>query len=232
MTERVDTMLTYKDNYLPVGHRNRPGGYMKAAGILFHTTNNWADGAGDEMHGEYMKNQMERVVSWHDTVDKDSVTHSLPYTEHGWHAGDGYGKYNMTWIGIEIACEAVAPGQPLDKATYDNAVEHISNLMNKFKFGWDQLQPHNIVKGKDCPHHDLFDREQFKRDVIKKMGKFSDVSGHWADDNIKVISDLGIMSGYPDGSFKPDQPVTRAELVVVVLNTLKEVDKRYGKKEV
>lgn len=42
--------------------------------------------------------------------------------------------------------------------------------------------------------------------------KFNDIEGHWAENVITKWQDAGFVSGYPDGSFKPDNPVTRAEL--------------------
>jgi hypothetical protein len=44
-----------------------------------------------------------------------------------------------------------------------------------------------------------------------------DYEGHWAQSSIEKVISEGIMSGYPDGSFKPDQPVTRAELASVLI---------------
>lgn len=45
---------------------------------------------------------------------------------------------------------------------------------------------------------------------------FTDVSkDHWAYDVIQKAAEAGWISGYPDGSFKPDQPITRAEIVSV-----------------
>ncbi|MGB9886711.1 MAG: N-acetylmuramoyl-L-alanine amidase [Moorellales bacterium] len=43
---------------------------------------------------------------------------------------------------------------------------------------------------------------------------FSDIGGHWAQGAIEEAHRLGLVSGYPDGSFRPDQPATRAELAV------------------
>ena len=161
--------LKVRIDHLPRGHRNRPGHPMKPKGLLFHTTNNWADGAGDESHGDYMEST-DRVVSWHETVDKDSCTQHIPHSENAWHAGDGgAGHYNRNWIGMEIACEAVAPGQKLDRATYNNAVERAADICEMYDFGWEELQPHNIVYGKNCPHTTLFSREQFKKDVFARM---------------------------------------------------------------
>ena len=43
-----------------------------------------------------------------------------------------------------------------------------------------------------------------------------DVAGHWAEEDIRWCMEHGLMQGYPDGSFQPDRPVTRAELAAVL----------------
>lgn len=192
-------MVEIKQKLLPAGHRNRPGYPMKPKGVLFHTTNNWKDGAGDEMHGEYMRNT-ERVVSWHVTVDKDSSTQHIPYNENAWHAGDGTnGQYNRNWIGVEIACEAVELGEPLDDATYRNAVEVVAKVMIANDLtDQKQLQPHAVVYGKDCPHHTLFNREQFKRDVFAKMHELQTPKPYvpdWKKDAVQWLYDEGFLTG-------------------------------------
>ncbi|MCR8632200.1 S-layer homology domain-containing protein [Paenibacillus radicis (ex Xue et al. 2023)] len=50
---------------------------------------------------------------------------------------------------------------------------------------------------------------------------FSDISGHWAETNIKQAASTGIVSGYPNGSFKPNSSVTRAEFAFMLINALK-----------
>ena|GEM_PF-3012091 len=55
-----------------------------------------------------------------------------------------------------------------------------------------------------------------KLDTTKKTN-FSDVSSnHWAKDYIDNAISHGWMGGYPDGTFKPNQPITRAEIVTVI----------------
>nr|WP_255570685.1 S-layer homology domain-containing protein [Cohnella sp. CFH 77786] len=49
----------------------------------------------------------------------------------------------------------------------------------------------------------------------------SDISGHWAETSINQAVNGGIVSGYPDGTFKPDHTVTRAEFAVMLMNALK-----------
>jgi hypothetical protein len=44
----------------------------------------------------------------------------------------------------------------------------------------------------------------------------SDLSGNWAEPFIKVLITKDIIKGYPDGTFQPDRPVTRAEFAALL----------------
>jgi hypothetical protein len=47
---------------------------------------------------------------------------------------------------------------------------------------------------------------------------FSDVpASYWASEAINELSELGCISGYPDGTFKPENRITRAEFAVVLV---------------
>ena len=55
------------------------------------------------------------------------------------------------------------------------------------------------------------------------MQDFKDVSeNHWAYMAIKELSDKGIINGYPDGTFKPDKPITRAEVCSIISSILED----------
>lgn len=56
-------------------------------------------------------------------------------------------------------------------------------------------------------------RPQYK---AEKSQPVDDVTGHWAERAIRREISRGIMLGYPDGSFQPDKPVTRAEIAVIL----------------
>ena len=45
---------------------------------------------------------------------------------------------------------------------------------------------------------------------------FTDTSNHWAEQDIQKLSSYGIVTGYQDGSFKPNNNLTRAELVTII----------------
>ena len=49
------------------------------------------------------------------------------------------------------------------------------------------------------------------------LGKYPmDIKDHWAENIIKKYIDKGIVKGYPDGTFRPDETVTRAELLAIL----------------
>ena len=46
--------------------------------------------------------------------------------------------------------------------------------------------------------------------------QFNDVSGHWAADQINEAVERGYFTGYEDETFKPNDPITRAEFAVII----------------
>ncbi|HBC92980.1 MAG TPA: hypothetical protein DCZ10_08810 [Pelotomaculum sp.] len=53
--------------------------------------------------------------------------------------------------------------------------------------------------------------------VQNPAGDLQDISGHWAESNIKELVARGVVSGYPDGTFLPDNTITRAEFSVILV---------------
>lgn|GEM_PF-2904037 len=51
--------------------------------------------------------------------------------------------------------------------------------------------------------------------------EITDINGHWAQSQIEYLTAQDIISGYPDGTFKPDQTITRAEFAVIIVNAFK-----------
>ncbi|MGI2295714.1 chondroitinase-B domain-containing protein [Paenibacillus sp. GXUN7292] len=50
---------------------------------------------------------------------------------------------------------------------------------------------------------------------------FTDTGSHWGRDHIAQAVERGILSGYPDGSFRPDMSVTRLQFAVMLVRALK-----------
>lgn len=65
---------------------------------------------------------------------------------------------------------------------------------------------------------------QFSDAKPVKGVKFSDVSaGHWAYEAIAIAAKMGWIEGYPDGTFRPDATITRAEMMTLVNRALERV---------
>ena len=55
---------------------------------------------------------------------------------------------------------------------------------------------------------------------VTAFGAPTDIQGHWAQNTINKWVDKGDISGYPDGTFRPNNMITRAEFVVLVNNAM------------
>ena len=64
--------------------------------------------------------------------------------------------------------------------------------------------------------------------VQQPVPELSDISGHWAEAGIIELVALGAIGGYPDGTFKPDNKITRAEFTSILVPAFK-LELRSGK---
>lgn len=58
---------------------------------------------------------------------------------------------------------------------------------------------------------------------VEPAAPFPDIGGHWAEEAIAAMAELGFMQGYPDGYFWPDKEATRAEVAVAVYRLWQKV---------
>ena len=59
----------------------------------------------------------------------------------------------------------------------------------------------------------------------KSTDRFPDAAGHWAEAYIRLAAGNGWIEGYPDGTFRPNQSITRAETVTMIDRVLERVPK-------
>lgn len=52
-------------------------------------------------------------------------------------------------------------------------------------------------------------------------GEFTDIQGNWAQGMIKHLASIHAVSQNPDGTFRPDSPITRAEFAAMLVNAFK-----------
>lgn len=117
-----------------------------------------------------------------------------------------------------------------DSASYNDAACRLSDLgiLNGYEDGsfgpYKSVTRAQIAKMIVC----VMDKE----DAAKTRGyssRFFDVpDGHWAVPYINFAAQNGILKGYADGSFKPEQEVTYAELSAILLRMLKYTEEDLG----
>ncbi|WP_438350401.1 S-layer homology domain-containing protein [Paenibacillus sp. FA6] len=102
-------------------------------------------------------------------------------------------------------------------------------------FYFDEMKKEWVeIGGKINGHYITIETNHFTKYAVFAVGQapdvstgtgpeinLSDISGHWAEANIKKAIENGIVTGYPDGTFNPGAAVTRAEFTVMLINTLK-----------
>lgn len=81
-----------------------------------------------------------------------------------------------------------------------------------------------LVSGKNTIWGEAFDSRgnliETDRVRVVKLNTYPDVAAdHWAAQQVSYIGTLGIIKGYPDGNFKPDGNITRAEMSALLMRT-------------
>lgn len=123
-----------------------------------------------------------------------------------------------TWTPIQAATTAVA--EPL---TTTEALE--------------LLQQYNIVRGDEKGNLNLtayLTRAEAAAIFVRAMNMsalagtmanqapFPDVKGHWGAGEIALANQLGLMKGDPDGTFRPNDTITYAEVLTVLLRMIQQ----------
>ena len=58
------------------------------------------------------------------------------------------------------------------------------------------------------------------------QSQLNDIRGHWAEDFIRTLASQEIIAGFPDGTFRPDQRVTRAQFASILNNAFNQPSQR------
>ena len=107
-----------------------------------------------------------------------------------------------------------------ETAWYNNAISTLTNLgiLGGYEDGTFRPQG-NITRAEFATMAVRF----FQHTEALKYGEdaFQDIDGHWANHYINLAYLLELVSGYPDGTFRPQNAITRAEAMTLVNNTLR-----------
>ena len=70
----------------------------------------------------------------------------------------------------------------------------------------------------------IIEKANLNLEKTQKVAQFTDISKHWAKEDIIELSEYGLVKGYEDGKFKADSRVTRAEASTIVARLLENTD--------
>ncbi|MEQ9622607.1 S-layer homology domain-containing protein [Coleofasciculus chthonoplastes] len=65
--------------------------------------------------------------------------------------------------------------------------------------------------------------------VTADAAAFPDIQTHWAKDCINQMASRNLVTGYPDGTFRPNGSITRAEFAVLMLNAFPDAEVKRNK---
>ena len=203
---------------------NRSKRTGKISYIVIHDTGNKKKGANADSHFKYF-NGGNRNSSADFFVDNTKILQVNDYTKYQtWHVGDGKGKYGITnsnSIGIEICINADGNYD----IAFSKAVELTKRLMKELNIPIENVVRHYDASRKNCPQSMNEEKwAEFKGLLTEdNMDKFCDISGHFAEKDIKELFDMGVINGKSETHYAPDSPVTRGEIAVVARNIIRYI---------
>ena len=108
-----------------------------------------------------------------------------------------------------------------ESAWYNNAISTLVNagMLNGYADG--TFRPGSTITRAEFAV--IAVRLMFDGDITSfppNMQGYADTTGHWAENYIKLATANGYLAGYEDGSFRPNTPITRAEVATLLNNML------------
>ncbi|MFY3791588.1 S-layer homology domain-containing protein [Ureibacillus sp. MALMAid1270] len=125
-------------------------------------------------------------------IDGNGKEHTINFTEEG----------GLNWTGWKYVTASIPQDIQLPiKFERIYIAQPKESLQNKGKIYIDQLQ--SVYK------------EDYKEPVYTDVSK-----EYWANTPISYLNELGLIKGYVDGTFKPDNSITRAEAATIIAREL------------
>ncbi|MBC7289020.1 MAG: N-acetylmuramoyl-L-alanine amidase [Armatimonadetes bacterium] len=228
------------ESYLHEHRENALAGNPVQLVILHHT---WqptaADYAGEKTWQAIRRYHIEtrgwREIGYHLGIAPDGTVWRLrPLTMTGAHCLGRYQGHRVNDVSIGLAMignfDVEDPELCLPLACQVMAI-----VCRVFGFGPGQIYFHRNFQDKSCPGLKVHRGDVRDRVAAILAGnqpeppypQSLDVAP-WAEEAVKTLRDQGILSGYPDGSFRGGHPVTRNELAAALYKLLQHLQASPG----
>ncbi len=188
---------------------------QKDAGKIANMSNTKVkfDNTAKEVNMEYYKDGFKHVV-W--LEDEHSIGHKIALIEkYGlagvgiWKLGDENEKYWNVLMG-DGKYNQIAFSDVIDHWAEDQIISLKSkNIINGYTDG--RFSPNSTVT-----------RAEFAKmictaqNIGTQNADYKDTYSHWARGYIGALESKGLITGYPDGSFRPDNKITREEMASIL----------------
>ena len=117
---------------------------------------------------------------------------------------------------------------PDDDALGLNTTDHFAYIVG---YGNGQVRPQNAITRAEVAT--IFFRlltDDVREENFTSTNKYTDVAaGAWYNNAVSTLSAMGIITGYPDGTFRPNAAITRAEFAAIAARFDNDGDKTAAK---
>ncbi|MFZ3171031.1 MAG: S-layer homology domain-containing protein [Carboxydocellales bacterium] len=112
----------------------------------------------------------------------------------------------LLWSNLFLLSAIAKPGTPEDPLVTKSYVDtYISDRFDQWTAQLTDLA------------NPLEDQQKRLDSLRAKLNPFKDTKGHWALDSILYLRAKGVISGFEDGTFRPNGQVTRAQLAAMLI---------------
>lgn len=101
------------------------------------------------------------------------------------------------------------------------------NFMEKNKVNKEMKEKYRVQKEKQIQNEKQVQNEKEKQ--LQKASKFKDMGNHWAKGSIDLLAGMGLINGYPDGTFQPDKSISQAECIELLMRLAEDADEDVDK---
>ena len=220
------------DEYKPVANDSQAISLKAAHAQMFTVT--YTDGVDNE---EVFKDQVYKVAKGSATpgFDGDTPTRS-GYTFMGWSPTVAETvTADVTYIAQWKRNGGHHPSKPDntveipdDDALGLNTTDHFAYIVG---YGNGEVRPQNNITRAEVAT--IFFRlltDDVRDENLTKTNRYSDVAAtSWYNTAVSTLSSMGIITGYPDGTFRPNAAITRAEFAAIAARFDNDGDKTAAK---
>lgn len=129
-----------------------------------------------------------------------------------WCAHAGIDQINEN--SLAICCIGSLQSYPMPDKMLSSLINEVKYWMKLYKIPVEKVILHRDIVSTSCPGKNFREKE-FYRGLV--MSEFKDMTGK--EDSypaVKKAKDKGIITGYPDGTFKPRNPITREQFCMIL----------------